>query len=55
MKTSVSLDLTVCASEEAKICLTCNRKRCTPNGCSRLREMKKELKQKKTTPKQKKF
>ena len=55
MKTSVDTDLTIEPSEEAKICLTCTRKRCTLTDCSRLKQMKEELKQKKTTPKQKNF
>ena len=46
MKTSVDTDLTIEPSEEAKICLTCDKRKCTPNGCRRLKQKKKELKQK---------
>ena len=51
MQGYISIDLTVCASKEAKICLNCDRKRCTPNECERYDRMKAELKQ--TTPKRK--
>lgn len=37
MKTSVSIDLTIDASEEAKICLNCDKKKCFPSKCKRLK------------------
>lgn len=40
----VDIDLTIDASEEAKICLTCTKKKCTPNYCDRLEQKTKELK-----------
>lgn len=43
----VSIDLTIDASEEAKICLSCERPRCTPDNCLRYKEMKNKLKQEK--------
>lgn len=45
MKTTVSIDLTIDASEEAKICLNCERKKCTPDHCRRLEQKMKEMKQ----------
>jgi hypothetical protein len=47
MKTTFEMDLTLCASEEAKICLTCKKKKCTPVDCTILKQKKKELKQRK--------
>ena len=34
-------------SDEAKICLNCPLKSCRPEGCTRLREERKKLKEKK--------
>lgn len=45
MKTAVDIDLTVEPSEEAKICLNCDKRKCTPNHCKRLEKKKKELEQ----------
>ena len=47
----VSIDLSVCASEEAKICLNCELPRCSPYDCVRFKRMKEELKQEKATRK----
>lgn len=49
------IDLTFDASEEAKICLNCNKLKCTPNKCLRFEQMSKKLKQEQTTPKRKKL
>lgn len=43
----VSIDLTVDASAEAKICLSCERPRCIPHNCVRYKQMKDKLKQEK--------
>ena len=43
----ISIDSTIDASEEAKICLSCNKPRCTPDNCLRYKEMKDKLKQEK--------
>lgn len=43
MKTTVDIDLTIDASAEAKICLTCTKKKCTPNFCKRLAAKLEEL------------
>lgn len=45
MKTTVEIDLMVEASEEAKVCLNCDRKNCMPN-CARILTKLKELKRK---------
>ena len=37
MKTSVSIDLTIDASDEAKICLNCTKKQCRPTNCRRIK------------------
>jgi hypothetical protein len=37
MKTTVDIDLKLDATEEAKICLTCDKKRCCPDKCKRLK------------------
>lgn len=42
MKTTVDSDLTIDASEEAKICFTCDKKRCTPVSCKKLKQLKEE-------------
>lgn len=55
MKTTVDSDLSFEASEEAKICLTCKKQKCVPWNCDRFKTMKRKLKQKETTPKQKKL
>lgn len=49
----MKFDFVVTPSEEAKICLNCGKKRCTPNHCDRFIKMKEKLERKKTTPKQK--
>ena len=41
----ISIDFEVCASKEAKICLTCDKRNCKGGQCKRYRRMKKELKQ----------
>lgn len=46
MKTSVNIDLVVVATDEAKICLTCKKKKCT-GYCARLKEEKQKLNNKK--------
>ena len=40
MKTTVSIDLELVPSEEAKICFTCPKKTCTPWNCRRLARLK---------------
>lgn len=45
MKTTIELDFVCNPSAEAKICLNCNKKKCTPN-CSTLKRKLKELKRK---------
>lgn len=45
MKTTVDTDLLIDATEEAKICFTCDKKRCTPVHCKRLNTRLKELKE----------
>ena len=40
MKTTVDTDLELVPSEEAKICMTCPKKKCTPNTCERLKPLK---------------
>lgn len=47
MKTTVDTDLILDATDEAKICLSCNRKKCSPN-CSRYRREMKRLSGKET-------
>lgn len=49
----VTIDLSICASEEAQICLNCELPKCSPYECERFKQMKKKLKQEKATPKQK--
>ena len=44
MHGSVSIDLTVSVSEEAKICLNCDKQKCSPSGCERYRRLMKEIK-----------
>ena len=39
------IDLSIDASEEAKICLNCERPKCSPNKCIRYKQMKDKLKQ----------
>jgi hypothetical protein len=34
MKTTVDSDLMIEASDEAKVCLTCKKKKCTPTICA---------------------
>ena len=46
MKTTVDSDLMLDATEEAKICLYCDKKQCKPN-CERLKKKKAELKREK--------
>jgi hypothetical protein len=47
MKTTVDTDLELVPSEEAKICMTCPKKKCTPVTCNRLKTLKrKECKKK---------
>ena len=48
MHGSVSIDLTVSVSEEAKICLNCDKQKCSPNGCERYKRLMKEIKAKTT-------
>lgn len=43
--TAIDIDLTLNASEEAKICLNCKKSKCTPVNCQRFKQRKKELKQ----------
>ena len=45
MKTTIATDLTVCASEEAKICLNCTKRKCTPVECKELKLYKEKKKQ----------
>ena len=42
MKNSISIDFTVCASKEAKICLNCPKKKCTPGKCKRFETLKRK-------------
>ena len=42
----VDIDLTLDATEEAQICLNCNKTKCRPTNCKRLKERLKELKKK---------
>lgn len=51
MSERIDLDLVIDASEEAKICLNCGKKKCTPAHCKRLNDKLKELKQKGTQEK----
>lgn len=51
MKPTVSIDLELVPSEEAKICMTCPKKKCTPGKCERLETLKrKERKNNEKTP-----
>ena len=45
MKTTVDIDLTLDVTEEAKICFTCNKKKCSPNHCKRYKQGMKNIKQ----------
>ena len=49
MKTTVDTDLTIEASEEAKICLNCEKKKCNSAKCKRIKQKIKELRQNKLT------
>lgn len=48
MKTTVDSDLMIDASEEAKICLNCEKEKCNSTVCKIFKQKKKELKQKET-------
>ena len=48
MKTTVNINLTITASEEAKICLTCDKPKCSPDRCERFKLSKEKLKEKLT-------
>ena len=58
MKTTVDIDITVSASEEAKICLNCDKPKCLPYDCQRYKQamekIKESQKRSKTTPRRKK-
>ena len=47
MKTSVDTDLELVPSEEAKICMTCPKKKCTPVNCNRLNKLTRKEREKK--------
>ena len=43
----MNLDLTICASEEAKICLNCDKQTCkSPANCTRFKDEIRKLKEK---------
>ena len=51
MNTTIDTDLAIDASEEAKICLNCDKKRCCPDKCKRLRQGLENMKQGETNEK----
>lgn len=40
MNYAVDTDLTLVPSEEAKICFSCPKKKCTPVSCNRIKPLK---------------
>ena len=44
MKFDIDSDFVITPSEEAEICLSCDKPKCHPNGCNRFGEKKREIK-----------
>ena len=44
MKFDIDSDFVITPSEEAEICLSCDKPNCNPNSCNRFGEKKREIK-----------
>ena len=45
MKTTIDTDLAIDASDEAKICLNCEKERCFSSNCKKYKEAMKAIRQ----------